>query len=192
MGKRRWWVDLWGFAMKMQEMKRLQYVAFFPPLNLFIHIYQFGVSGSASVWQDWAILWIPFLKNGPTPASFLFIFYFSNKHYNFFTNFFVKKCKNNIPCRDSNPWPLGHESPPITTRPGLPHYLKILMAILLTKVAQISCSFLGYHHFYVNTALATFEQIGLLFIPSSGHTGHHPTTEGSIFRTFFCDFHTHR
>ena len=27
-----------------------------------------------------------FVKNGPSPASFLFIFVFSNKHYNFKTN----------------------------------------------------------------------------------------------------------
>ena len=30
------------------------------------------------------------------------------------------KCQSSIRCWDSNPWPSGHESPPITTRPGLP------------------------------------------------------------------------
>ena len=32
----------------------------------------------------------------------------------------VKKCSSSIQCWDSNPLPLEHESPPITTRPGLP------------------------------------------------------------------------
>ena len=31
----------------------------------------------------------------------------------------MKKYPSNIQCRDSNPWPLDHESAPITTRPGL-------------------------------------------------------------------------
>ena len=32
----------------------------------------------------------------------------------------VKKCPSSIRRWDSNPWPSDHESPPITTRPGLP------------------------------------------------------------------------
>ena len=32
----------------------------------------------------------------------------------------VKKCPSSIWCWDSNPRPSEHESPPITTRPGLP------------------------------------------------------------------------
>ena len=32
----------------------------------------------------------------------------------------VKKCPSSIRCRDSNSQPLEHESPTITTRPGLP------------------------------------------------------------------------
>ena len=31
-----------------------------------------------------------------------------------------EKCPSRIQCWDSNPWPSEHESPPITTRPGLP------------------------------------------------------------------------
>ena len=38
---------------------------------------------------------------------------------NFTTNRYVKKCPSSIQCRDSNSQPLEHESPPITTRPGL-------------------------------------------------------------------------
>ena len=32
----------------------------------------------------------------------------------------VKKCHSSIHCRELNSQPLEHESPPITTRPGLP------------------------------------------------------------------------
>ena len=32
----------------------------------------------------------------------------------------VKKCPSNIRCQDSNSQPLANESPPITSRPGLP------------------------------------------------------------------------
>ena len=61
-----------------------------------------------------------FLKNGPTPASFSFIFVFSNTHYNLFIQQMnVKKCPSSLRCQDSNSRPLEHESPPITTRPGL-------------------------------------------------------------------------
>ena len=61
-----------------------------------------------------------FEKNGPTSASFEFIFVFSNTHYNFTTNRYEKICPSSIQCKDSNSQPLEHESPPITTRQGLP------------------------------------------------------------------------
>ena len=60
------------------------------------------------------------LKNGPTPASFSFIFGLSNKHYKFLQQIYVKKCPSSIRCQDSNPRPSKRESSPITTRPGLP------------------------------------------------------------------------
>ena len=53
--------------------------------------------------------------NATTPASFSFIFVFSNT--NLTTNTYLKKCPW---CWDSNSQPLELESPPITTRPGLP------------------------------------------------------------------------
>ena len=59
-------------------------------------------------------------KNGPSPASFSFFFVFSNKHYNFLQQIYVKQYPFNIWCWDSSPQPAGHESAPITTRPGLP------------------------------------------------------------------------
>ena len=49
---------------------------------------------------------------------FSFIFVFSNTKYNFTTNK-CEKFPSSIRCRDSNSRPLEHESPPITTRPGL-------------------------------------------------------------------------
>ena len=60
-----------------------------------------------------------FFLNGPSPAYFLFIFVFSNNHYNFTTTK-CEKCPYGSRCRDSNPRPSEHESPPVTTRPGLP------------------------------------------------------------------------
>ena len=59
--------------------------------------------------------------NGPTPASFSFIFVLPNTHYIFYNKQDVKKCPSSIQCRDLNSRPLEHESPPITT--GL--YLRV-------------------------------------------------------------------
>ena len=48
---------------------------------------------------------------------------FSNKQYNFYnTPMWKMSCPPSIWRRDLNPQPLKHESSPITTRPGLPHY----------------------------------------------------------------------
>ena len=52
-------------------------------------------------------------------ASFSFIFVLSNKNYNFYSKY-MWKCPSSIWCWNSNPRPSEHESPPITTRPGLP------------------------------------------------------------------------
>ena len=41
-------------------------------------------------------------------------------HYKFYNKYICEKCPSSIQCRDSNSQPLEHESPPITTRPGLP------------------------------------------------------------------------
>ena len=57
--------------------------------------------------------------NGPTPASFSFIFVFSNAQ--FLEQINVKKC---IRWQDSNSRHLKHESPLITFRPGLPPSLE--------------------------------------------------------------------
>ena len=61
-----------------------------------------------------------FLKNGPTPASFSFIFgIFKQTSLQFLQQIYTK-CPSSIRYWDSNPWPSERESLPITTRPGLP------------------------------------------------------------------------
>ena len=61
-----------------------------------------------------------FSKNGPTPASFCLFSVFSNEHYKFLQQLYLKKCPSSIRCWNSNPRPLERESLLITTRPGLP------------------------------------------------------------------------
>ena len=57
----------------------------------------------------------PTFKMGrPRPLFRLFSSY-QHTHYKFYN-----KCPCSILCWDSNSWPLEHESPSITTRPGLP------------------------------------------------------------------------
>ena len=57
--------------------------------------------------------------NGPSPASFSFIFGLFNKQYiTIFTANQCEKSQSSIRRRDSNPRPLEHESSPITTRQG--------------------------------------------------------------------------
>ena len=59
---------------------------------------------------------------------------------NFTTNTYVKKCPSSIRCWDSNSWPLEHESPPITTRPGL---LPLVLGVKFHKRCSrcsLSCS----------------------------------------------------
>jgi len=62
------------------------------------------------------------LKNGPTPASFPFIFSLFKQTLQIYATNICEKCPSSIRCRDSNPQPSEHKSPPITTRPGLPHW----------------------------------------------------------------------
>ena len=62
-----------------------------------------------------------FFKNGPIPASFSVYFRsFQTNIVTIFTTNKCEKCPSSIRCRDSNSQPSDHESPPLTTRPGLP------------------------------------------------------------------------
>ena len=58
------------------------------------------------------------LQKRANPGLFFVYFRLSNNHY--IQQIYVKKCLFSIWCWDSKPQPSGHESPPITTRPGLP------------------------------------------------------------------------
>ena len=58
-----------------------------------------------------------FLKMGH--PRHLYRFLVSSKIITIFSTIYVKKCPSSIQYRDSNPRPLGRESPHITTRPGL-------------------------------------------------------------------------
>ena len=60
-----------------------------------------------------------FKKNGPTPASFLFIFGLFKQAIHYLQQI-VKKCPSSIQCWDPNPQPFEHELSPVTTRPGVP------------------------------------------------------------------------
>ena len=58
------------------------------------------------------------LKMGqPRPLFHLFLSFQNTLQ--FLEQIIVKKCPSSILCRDLNSQPLEHESPPITTRPGL-------------------------------------------------------------------------
>ena len=97
--------------------------------------------GSLLVWitGKWAEMWVPFytfallsqfvfigcvsiffLKNGPSPASFSFIFGLFQTNITIFTTNQCEKCPSSLQCWDSNSRSSGYESPPITTRPGPP------------------------------------------------------------------------
>ena len=68
-----------------------------------------------------------FLKMGqPRPLFHLFRLF--KNTLKFLQLIIVKKCPTNIRCQDSNSRPLEHESPPITTRPGLPPFVSTLLA----------------------------------------------------------------
>ena len=60
-----------------------------------------------------------FVKNGPTQASFLFIFGLLKRTIQFFTTNQCEKCPSSIRRRNSNRQPFEYESSPITTRPVL-------------------------------------------------------------------------
>ena len=70
------------------------------------------------------------------PASF--IVYFRSLQTNIITPNIFEKCLSSIRCRDSNQRPLEHESPPLTTRPGLPPPLSVFISKLSYQSNQFS------------------------------------------------------
>ena len=93
--------------------------------------------------------WFNLLKNGPTPASFSFIFGLFRTNNTIFT---INQCENmskspsSIQRQDSNPQPFEHELSPITTRPGLlPLIIEIYLVYSLYTLL-ISLSFIVCPH----------------------------------------------
>ena len=73
-----------------------------------------------------------FILNGPTPASF-YLFSSFQTHITIFTTIKCEKMSwpSSIQHWDLNPQPLDSKSPPITTRPGLPPRLHLLICDVL-------------------------------------------------------------
>ena len=80
-----------------------------------------GCDRSANCTTQW-LLFFPslFFLNGPTTASFSFIFGLFKQTIQFLQQIYVNKCPSNIRYQESIPRPTERESLPITTRPGLP------------------------------------------------------------------------
>ena len=71
----------------------------------------------------------------------------------------------------------------------------MLVTNIVTKVAQMFCKFLGYfekHHCLVKTAVvsvwASYEENGLIFILTSGHT---VCNSSAMVRVYWLDHNTH-
>ena len=79
-------------------------------------------------------------KNGPTQASFSFIFgLFKQISLQFLQQIYVKKCPSSLQCQDLNPRPSEHEFLPITTRPGLPPSYSNVRSGHCRHVTRTSC-----------------------------------------------------
>ena len=75
-----------------------------------------------------------FLKKMGHPRPLLsFIFGLFKQTLKFY-NIISEKCPSSIRYRDSNPRPLGRESPPITTRPGL------LLPMFMLPIVTLPCN----------------------------------------------------
>ena len=84
-----------------------------------------------------------FFKKGPIPASFIYFRSFQANSTIFTTNQCENmSCPSSIRCRDSNPRPLERESPPITTRPGLPPISIFYILVFCHFEKQASTTFL--------------------------------------------------
>ena len=75
-------------------------------------LFEYGV-------PSWSRFFSPLKMGQPLPLL-LFFWSFQTNIITIFSTNICDKCPSSIQCWDSNPWPLEHESPPTTTRPGLP------------------------------------------------------------------------
>ena len=106
-----------------------------------------------SLWMQPAVESILFfLKNGPTPTCFSFIFGLSHQtSIQSLQQITVKKCPSSIWCQDLNPRPLENKLSPITTRSGLlPLYLKFWHRIDVRS---------NYFNFNLAIALILFQDV---------------------------------
>ena len=72
-------------------------------------------------------------------ASFRVYFRLFKQTLQFLQQIYVKKSPSCIRCWDSNPQPSVHESPPITTRSGLPPYGLFCLFVLFTSQLKRRC-----------------------------------------------------
>ena len=74
-----------------------------------------------------------FFKKGPIPASFIIYFWsFQTNIIPIFKTNICEKMSIQYWCLDSNQRPSEHESPPITTGPGLPPTVSNVWKLILT------------------------------------------------------------
>ena len=113
-----------------------------------------------------------------------FIYFRLFKHTpQFFTTNKCENCPSSIWCWDSNSWSLEHESPPITTRPGLPpftsnlsHKPKLVSHFHYAEVHLIHLQVLQY----TNMCVFFVEIHQCAFI----------CDDPGLFSLYFCLFHT--
>ena len=71
-----------------------------------------------------------FFQKWADPGLFFIYFRLFKHKLQFFQQINVEKCPSSIGCRDLNSRPLEYESPPITTRPGLPAKLTTYLYLI--------------------------------------------------------------
>ena len=92
--------------------------------------------------------WNIFLKNGSTPASFSFIFDLFKQTILFSQQINVKNAHPVYGAEIQTPWPLEHESSPITTRPGLPPNFEIVLFFKWAILGLFLCLFSSFQHYW--------------------------------------------
>ena len=107
----------------------------YPHLLLTLHIYYAPRYTHVVSLSQCLCFSLSFLKNGPTPASFSFIFGLFQTNYTILTANKWEKMSIEYRCQDLNPRPLEQESIPTTTRTGIPPSLSHPLKQTLTLSA---------------------------------------------------------
>ena len=100
----------------------------YPHLLLTLHIYYAPRYTHVVSLSQCLCFSLSFLKNGPTPASFSFIFGLFQTNYTILTANKWEKMSIEYRCQDLNPRPLEQESIPTTTRTGIPPSLSLTLS----------------------------------------------------------------